>query len=269
MGFRWNRRYVLQNDDAESMGGGGDTPLGEKGQKALEAEKQKARELTKKLREQEDLLKKFDGLDLAAIQEALEFKKTAEIREAELKQNTEEARKLEREAAAAKEKRLLSDKEIAEKGREAANIALNETRIDTAVILAVSECPFIAGNDPKETANNRKALCKIINSIPELKKQLAYLTKEKDGVDENGVFVVDKSGDPVMDSDDRSKYLNITDWVNTKVRADYSGMFKSTIGVGDGLRGNKGRGKGYIDMESLRAMTPLQKLEHYRKTQSR
>jgi hypothetical protein len=80
---------------------------------------------------------------------------------------------------------------------------------------------------------------------------------------------VDKSGDPVLDPDDRNKYLEIADWVNTKVRAEYSGMFKSSVGVGDGLRGGRGKSKAFIDTASLQAMSPIQRAEWYRKNSAK
>jgi hypothetical protein len=262
--------YRYQNDEPENTGGGaGDVPLGDKGQKALEAMKAKVRELEKQNKELADKTKPVDGLTPEQIQEAIEFQRTAKIEQAEREKNTEEQRKLEREQAAAKEKRLLAEKEAAEKDRTAARRELNETHVNTAVVLAVSESAYVAGNDHKEVANNRKALCKIINSVPELRKQLAYLTVANDGVDEDGVYIVDKNNDPIYDPDDRNKYLDITDWVNTKVRADYSGMFKSSIGTGDGLSGKRGKRGGGIDVASLAAMTPLQRLEHHRKMNAR
>lgn len=262
--------YRYQNDEPENTGAGaGDVPLGEKGQKALEAMKAKVRELEKLNKELADKSKPVDGLTPEQIQEAIEFQRTAKLEQAEREKNTEEQRKLEREQAAAKEKRLLAEKEAAEKDKNAARRELNETHVNTAVILAVSESAYVAGNDPKEVANNRKALCKIINSVPELRKQLAYLTVANDGVDQDGVYVVDKNNDPVYDPDDRNKYLDITDWVNTKVRSDYSGMFKSSIATGDGLRGNRGKRGGGIDVAALGAMTPLQRLEHHRKMNAR
>ena len=262
--------YPYQNDEPENTSGGsGDVPLGPKGEKALEATKQRARELEKELAAEREKNKKFEGLTPEQIQEAIEFQRTAQIEQAQREKNTEEQRKLEREQMAAEKKRLLAEKEAAEKDKNAARRELNETHVNTAVILAVSESAYVAGNDPKEVANNRKALCKIINSVPELRKQLAYLTVANDGVDQDGVYVVDKNNDPVYDPDDRNKYLDITDWVNTKVRSDYSGMFKSSIATGDGLRGNRGKRGGGVDVASLAAMTPLQRLEHHRKTNAR
>jgi hypothetical protein len=116
---------------------------------------------------------------------------------------------------------------------------------------------------------NRKPLCKIINSVPELKRQLAYLTRAVDGVDEDGVYVVDKNNDPIYDPDDKDKYWSITDWVNTKVRNEYSGMFLKPIGTGDGLSGKRGRRGNAIPTEELSKMTPIQLAEWARKNQQR
>lgn len=276
MTFRLLNRYLLQNDEPEDNGGGGegqtpetDIPLGEKGQKALEAMKAKVRELEKLNRELAAKTQPVEGLTPEQIQEAIEFQRTAKLEQAEREKNTEEQRKLEREQAAAEKKRLLAEKEAAEKDKNAARRELNETHVNTAVILAVSESAYVAGNDPKEVANNRKALCKIINSVPELKKQLAYLTVANDGVDEDGVYVVDKNNDPVYDPEDRNKYLDITDWVNTKVRSDYSGMFKSSLAAGDGLKGNRGKRGNATPVEMLSKMNPTQKAEWYRKNIAR
>lgn len=269
MQLNWNRYfYQSETTDGDTGGGGGgggetpDTPLGEKGQKALEATKQRARELEKKLKEQEELLKKFEGFDLQKAEEALKFQQEAALREAEQKQNTEEARKLEREAAAAEKKRLQDEAQKAKTGESKALVLVADTKIDTAIVLAVSDSTFV------ETVN-RKPLCKIINSVPELKKQLAYLTRVADGVDEDGVYVVDKNNDPVYDPDDKDKYLSITDWVNTKVRADYSGMFLKPVGTGDGLSGKRGRRGSATPTEELSKMNPTQRAEWARKNQPR
>lgn len=254
--------FPLQNDEPENIGGGaGDVPLGDKGQKALEAMKAKVRELEKLNKELTAKTQPVEGLTPEQIQDAIEFQRTAKLEQAEREKNTEEQRKLEREQAEATKKRLLAEKEAAEKDRIEARRELNETRVDTAVVLAVSESTYVAGNDPKEVANNRKALCKIINSVSELKRQLAYLTVVNDGVDQNGVYIVDKNNDPVYDPDDRNKYLDITDWVNTKVRADYPAMFKSPVATGDGLRGNRGKRGGGIPVDELSKMSPAQRAE--------
>jgi hypothetical protein len=254
-----NFRY--QNDDAENTGGGGDTPLGEKGQRALEAEKQKARELAKKLREQEELLKRFEGIDLTKAEEALKFQQEAAIREAEAKANTEEARRIEREQAAAEKKRLLADKEAAIKERQDTLNLLSETQLSTTVIMAVSSS--------SAKPENIEKLSEIITSVKSLKSQLAYLTKNKDGVDADGVYVVDKSGDPIVDPDDRNKFLSVKDWVDTEIRKKYTDMFRSNVATGDGLRGSRGRSKGTLDVAALGEMTPLQKLEWHRKNNPR
>jgi len=269
MRFHWNHYFYRSEATEGDTGGAPDAPLGDKGQKALEAMKAKVRELEKQNRELADKTKPVDGLTPEQIQEAIEFQRTAKIEQAEREKNTEEQRKLEREQAAAKEKRLLAEKEAAEKDKNAARRELNETHVNTAVILAVSESAYVVGNDPKEVANNRKALCKIINSVPELRKQLAYLTVANDGVDEDGVYVVDKNNDPVYDPDDRNKYLDITDWVNTKVRSDYSGMFKSSIATGDGLSGRRGKRGGGVPTDVLAKMNPTQRAEWSRLHQSR
>lgn len=247
-------RDRLQNDEAGDQGGGGvDTPLGEKGQKALEAEKQKARELAKKVREQEELLKKFDGLDLAAIQEAIEFQKNAQLREAELKQNTEEARKLEREQAEATKKRLQAEKEAAERDKLQARAELTETRIDAAIALNLAN----TGIKPQYTG--------LLTKDKEFRGQLSYMTKAADGVDADGIYVVDKSGDPRYHPDDRNKYLPIDFWIETEVAKKYPDMFVTRVGTGDGLRGNRGRRGNALNFEELGKMNPVQRAEWARK----
>lgn len=91
MNFGFNRYFYL-SETTEGDTGSADVPLGEKGQKALEAEKAKARELAKKAKELEDRLKAFEGMDLNAVQEAIEFQRTAKLEQAEKEKNTEEAR---------------------------------------------------------------------------------------------------------------------------------------------------------------------------------
>lgn len=251
MGFRWNRKYVLQNDEPENTGGGGavDTPLGEKGQKALESEKQKARELAKKTKELEDKLKAFEGLDLNAVQEALKFQQESAIREAEAKANTEEARKLEREQSAAEKKRLQADKEVAEKEKMDAKKELIETRIDAAIALNLSN----TGIKPQYTG--------LLTKDKEFRSQLVWLTKLADGVDNDGIYVVDKSGDPRFHPDDRNKYLPIDYWIETEIAKKYPDMFTIKLATGDGLKGGKGRRSGAIDIEALASMNPTARAE--------
>jgi hypothetical protein len=251
--------HRLQNDEPENTGGGGvvDTPLGEKGQKALEAEKQKARELAKKTKELEEKLKAFEGLDLNAVQEALKFQQEAALREAEAKANTEEARKLEREQAAAEKKRLQADKEQAEKEKLAARQELTETRIDAAIALNLAN----TGIKPQYTG--------LLTKDQEFRSQLAYMTKAADGVDVDGIYVVDKSGDPRYHPDDRNKYLPIDLWIETEVAKKYPDMFAPRVGTGDGLSGRRGKRSGGVPTEELAKMKPEQRAEWSRLHQSR
>lgn len=256
MRLNWNRYFYQSETTDGDTGGGVDTPLGEKGQKALEAEKQKARELAKKTKELEEKLKAFEGLDLSAVQEALKFQQEAAIREAEAKANTEEARKLEREQAAAEKKRLQAEKEAADNDRIKARAELTETRIDAAIALNLAN----TGIKPQYTS--------LLTKDKEFRTQLSYLTKVADGVDEDGIYVVDKSGDPRYHPDDRNKYLPIDFWIETEVAKKYPDMFVARVGTGDGLTGRRGKRGGGTPTEELSKMTPLQKLEWHRNNNS-
>ena len=257
MNYRFLNRYKLQNDDAGSDGGGGvDNPLGPKGEKALEASKQKARELAAELAAEREKNKRFEGIDLAKVEEALKFQQEAAIREAEAKANTEEARKLEREQAAAEKKRLQAEKEAADNDRIKARAELTETRIDAAIALNLAN----TGIKPQYTS--------LLTKDKEVRTQLSYLTKVADGVDEDGIYVVDKSGDPRYHPDDRNKYLPIDFWIETEVAKKYPDMFVARVGTGDGLTGRRGKRGGGTPTEELSKMTPLQKLEWHRNSNS-
>ena len=251
--------YRYLNEEPENTGGGGvvDTPLGEKGQKALEATKQKARELEKELAAEREKNKRFASIDLEKAEEALRFQQEAAIREAEAKANTEEARKLEREQAAAEKKRLQAEKEAAEADRIKARAELTETRIDAAIALNLAN----TGIKPQYTG--------LLTKDHEFRSQLSYLTKAVDGVDNDGIYVVDKSGDPRYHPDDRNKYLPIDLWIETEIAKKYPDMFIPRVGTGDGLSGKRGKRGGAIDIAALSAMTPLQRLEHHRKMNAR
>lgn len=251
--------FPLQNDEPENTGSGGvaDTPLGEKGQKALEATKQKARELEKELAAEREKNKRFASIDLEKAEEALKFQQEAAIREAEAKANTEEARKLEREQAAAEKKRLLAEKEFAEKEKQAAKAELTETRIDAAIALNLAN----TGIKPQYTG--------LLTKDNEFRSQLSYLTKAADGVDVDGIYVVDKSGDPRYHPDDRNKYLPIDFWIETEIAKKYPDMFVPRVGTGDGLSGKRGKRGGAIDYTALAAMSPTQRAEWSRLHQSR
>jgi len=242
--------HRLQNDEPENTGGGvADTPLGPKGEKALEATKQKARELEKELAAEREKNKRFEGIDLTKVEEALKYQQEAAIREAEAKANTEEARKLEREQAAAEKKRLQADKEAAEKEKMDAKKELIETRIDAAIALNLSN----TGIKPQYTG--------LLTKDKEFRSQLVWLTKLADGVDNDGIYVVDKSGDPRFHPDDRNKYLPIDYWIETEIAKKYPDMFTIKLATGDGLNGKKGRRSGAIDLESLASMKPTARAE--------
>jgi hypothetical protein len=246
--MRFNR-YPYQNDEPENTGGGVDNPLGPKGEKALEATKQKARELEKQLAEEREKNKRFEGIDLAKVEEALKFQQEAAIREAEAKANTEEARKLEREQAAAEKKRLQAEKEQAEKEKLAARQELTETRIDAAIALNLAN----TGIKPQYTG--------LLAKDQEFRGQLAYMTKAADGVDVDGIYVVDKSGDPRYHPDDRNKYLPIDLWIETEVAKKYPDMFVARVGTGDGLSGRRGKRSGGVPTEELAKMNPTARAE--------
>ena len=251
--------YSYQNDEPENTGGGGgvDTPLGPKGEKALEASKQKARELEKELAAEREKNKKFASIDLEKVEEALRFQQEAALREAELKEDTKKARELEREQAATEKKRLQAEKEAAESDRIKARAELTETRIDAAIALNLAN----TGIKPQYTG--------LLTKDHEFRSQLSYLTKAIDGVDNDGIYVVDKSGDPRYHPDDRNKYLPIDLWIETEIAKKYPDMFIPRVGTGDGLTGRRGKRGGGIPTEELAAMTPLQKLEWHRKTNAR
>ena len=251
--MRFLNRYFYSAETTEGDTGSGDVPLGEKGQKALEAEKAKARELAKKAKELEDKLKAFDGLDLNAVQEAIEFQRTAKLEQAEKEKNTEEARRLEREQAAAEKKRLQAEKEAADNKAKSAMAMLTETRIDAAIALNLSS----TGIKPQYT--------NLLTKDTAFRSQLAYLTRAEDGVDSDGVYVVDKSGDPRYHPDDRNKYLPIDLWIETEVIKTYPDMFVARVATGDGLRGNRGKRGGGIPTDELSKMTPIQRAEWARK----
>lgn len=247
-------RYPYQNDEPENTGGGiEDTPLGEKGQKALEATKQRARELERKAKELEEKLKAFEGLDLNAVQDALKFQQEAALREAEQKEDIKKARELEREQAAAEKKRLQAEKEAAEREKLAAKTELIETRIDAEIALNLAN----TGIKAQYTG--------LLTKDQDFRGQLAYLTKKDDGVDADGVYVVDKSGDPRYHPDERNKYLPIDYWIETEVAKKYPDMFVPRIGTGDGLSGKRGKRGGAIDYAALAAMNPVQRAEAARK----
>jgi hypothetical protein len=46
-------------------------------------------------------------------------------------------------------------------------------------------------------------------------------------------------------------------------------MFIPRVGTGDGLTGRRGKRGGGIDVAALAAMSPLQRLEHYRNNLTR
>ena len=252
MNFGFNRYFYL-SETTEGDTGSADVPLGEKGQKALEAEKAKARELAKKTKELEDRLKAFEGMDLNAVQEAIEFQRTAKLEQAEKEKNTEEARKLEREQAAAEKKRLQAEKEAAEAKAKKAMVVLNETRIDAAIALNLSS----TGIKPQYTS--------LLTKDSAFRSQLAYLTRTEDGVDADGVYVVDKSGDPRYHPDDRNKYLPIDLWIETEIVKTYPDMFVPRVASGDGLRGSRGKRGGSIPTDELSKMNPVQRAEWARK----
>jgi hypothetical protein len=246
--------YRYQNDEPENIGGGaGDVPLGPKGEKALEATKQRARELEKELAAEREKNKKFEGLTPDQIQEAIEFQRTAKLEQAEREKNTEEARRLEREQAAAEKKRLQAEKEAADNKAKSAMAMLTETRIDAAIALNLSS----TGIKPQYT--------NLLTKDSAFRSQLAYLTRAEDGVDSDGVYVVDKSGDPRYHPDDRNKYLPIDLWIETEVIKTYPDMFVARVATGDGLRGNRGKRGGGIPTDELSKMSPIQRAEWARK----
>ena len=224
-----------------------DTPLGEKGQKALEAMKAKVRELEKLNKELAAKTQPVEGLTPEQIQEAIEFQRTAKLEQAEKEKNTEEARKLEREQAAAEKKRLQTEKEAAETKAKNAMATLNETRIDAAIALNLSN----TGIKPQYT--------NLLTKDSAFRSQLAYLTRTEDGVDVDGVYVVDKSGDPRYHPDDRNKYLPIDLWIETEIIKTYPDMFVARVATGDGLRGNRGKRGGGLNLEALAKMNPTQR----------
>lgn len=245
--------YPYQNNEPENTGGAGDVPLGEKGQKALEAMKARVRELEKQNKELADKTKPVDGLTPEEIQEAIEFQRTAKLEQAEKEKNTEEARRLEREQAAAEKKRLQAEKEAADNKAKSAMAMLTETRIDAAIALNLSS----TGIKPQYT--------NLLTKDSAFRSQLAYLTRAEDGVDNDGVYVVDKSGDPRYHPDDRNKYLPIDLWIETEVIKTYPDMFVARVATGDGLRGNRGKRGGGIPTDELSKMTPIQRAEWARK----
>ena len=245
--------YPYQNNEPENTGGAGDVPLGEKGQKALEAMKARVRELEKQNKELADKTKPVDGLTPEEIQEAIEFQRTAKLEQAEKEKNTEEARRLEREQAAAEKKRLQAEKEAADNKAKSAMAMLTETRIDAAIALNLSS----TGIKPQYT--------NLLTKDSAFRSQLAYLTRAEDGVDNDGVYVVDKSGDPRYHPDDRNKYLSIDLWIETEVIKTYPDMFVARVATGDGLRGNRGKRGGGIPTDELSKMTPIQRAEWARK----
>jgi predicted 2-oxoglutarate/Fe(II)-dependent dioxygenase YbiX len=253
MRFHWNHYFYQSETTDGDTGGGADNPLGPKGEKALEATKQKARELEKQLAEEREKNKRFEGIDLAKVEEALKFQQEAAIREAEAKANTEEARKLEREQAAAEKKRLQAEKEQAEKEKLAARAELTETRIDAAIALNLAN----TGIKPQYTG--------LLSKDQEFRGQLAYMTKAADGVDNDGIYVVDKSGDPRYHPDDRNKYLPIDLWIETEIAKKYPDMFVARVGTGDGLSGRRGKRSGGLDIEALGKMSPTQRAEEARR----
>lgn len=258
MGFRFGRFY--QNEETGADGGaptGGDTPLGEKGQKALEAMKAKVRELEKTNRELAAKTQPVEGLTPEQIQEAIEFQRTAKLEQAEKEKNTEEARKLEREQAAAEKKRLQAEKESAEIKAKNAMVVLNETRIDAAIALNLSN----TGIKPQYT--------NLLTKESTFRSQLAYLTRAEDGVDADGVYVVDKSGDPRYHPDDRNKYLPIDFWIETEIIKTYPDMFVPRVATGDGLRGNRGKRGSSINIDVLAKMNPTQRAEWARLNNSK
>lgn len=264
MTFRLLNRYRYQNDEPEDNGGGGegqttetDIPLGEKGQKALDAMKAKVRELEKLNRELAAKTQPVEGLTPEQIQEAIEFQRTAKLEQAEREKNTEEARKLEREQAAAEKKRLQAEKEAAENKAKNAMAVLNETRIDAAIALNLSN----TGVKPQYT--------NLLTKDSAFRSQLAYLTRAEDGVDSDGVYVVDKSGDPRYHPEDRNKYLPIDLWIETEIVKIYPDMFTPRVGSGDGLKGNRGKRGNGLDLQALAKMNPIQRAEAARKMNAR
>ena len=257
MRFHWNHYFYQSETTDGDTGGGVDTPLGPKGEKAYEATKAKARELEKELAAEREKNKRFEGIDLAKVEEALKFQQEAAIREAEAKANTEEARKLEREQAATEKKRLQAEKEQAEKEKLAARQELTETRIDAAIALNLAN----TGIKPQYTG--------LLAKDYEFRSQLSYLTKAIDGVDNDGIYVVDKSGDPRYHPDDRNKYLPIDLWIETEIAKKYPDMFIPRVGTGDGLSGRRGKRGGGVPTDELAKMNPTQKAEWARMHQSR
>jgi hypothetical protein len=257
MRLNWNRYFYQSETTDGDTGGATDTPLGPKGERALEATKARARELEKELAAEREKNKKFEGIDLTKVEEALKFQQEAAIREAEAKANTEEARKLEREQAAAEKKRLQAEKEQAEREKLAARQELTETRIDAAIALNLAN----TGIKPQYTG----LLCKD----QEFRSQLAYMTKAADGVDVDGIYVVDKSGDPRYHPDDRNKYLPIDFWIETEIAKKYPDMFVARVGTGDGLSGRRGKRSGGVPTDELAKMNPVQRAEWSRMHQSR
>ena len=213
MNFRFLNRHFYLAETTEGDTGSGDVPLGEKGQKALEAMKARVRELEKQNKELADKTKPVDGLTPEEIQEAIEFQRTAKLEQAEKEKNTEEARRLEREQAAAEKKRLQAEKEAADNKAKSAMAMLTETRIDAAIALNLSS----TGIKPQYT--------NLLTKDSAFRSQLAYLTRAEDGVDNDGVYVVDKSGDPRYHPDDRNKYLPIDLWIETEVIKTYCDQF--------------------------------------------
>jgi hypothetical protein len=91
------------------------------------------------------------------------------------------------------------------------------------------------------------------------------MTKAADGVDNDGIYVVDKSGDPRYHPDDRNKYLPIDLWIETEIAKKYPDMFVARVGTGDGLSGRRGKRGGGLDIEALGKMSPTQRAEEARR----
>jgi hypothetical protein len=109
----------------------------------------------------------------------------------------------------------------------------------------------------------------LLTKDNEFRSQLAYLTKAADGVDNDGIYVVDKSGDPRYHPDDRNKYLPIDFWIETEVAKKYPDMFVLRVGTGDGLSGRRGKRGGGLLIEELAKMNPVQKAEWARRNLQR
>ena len=225
------------DDDNGGGGGGGDDSLGEKGKAAIDRMKAKLAATTKEINEYKTKFASLGDLDPVKVQEALEFQANAAKLQAEQEKNTEEARKQERLEADARFKKLQIERDGAVDRANKADAEKLENKIDAAIEKAALSVGLQNDSDAETVAWYVKK-----------NKSIVYLTKADDGVDRDGVYVVDATGVPMVDPDDRNKDYAIAKWMSEKLAKEKPSWFKPQNATGDNLRGGRGRRESQTDM---------------------